>query len=299
MENCEHEIARVSGFAASLSDPQNYFVGKDWGELLLPRQVLCFLRAQQSEEGEWGAISTFSKRYDQHRRFVLLVVLEGCGRVGVETELWDFEAGDAVLMFPHQAHYYSRLAESFQWLFVTFELPPQFWEQVAELRDSPRRISRESLTQMASFLEEWQECNDGRGAMAASCHLGEILKSLKSQEVVIAVGAESDLVRAVRERVCENLKGDLSVKALADHLSVSGSYLREQFREGAGVSLGHFVRSVRLMQATKLLREGNGSVREVAEECGFGSFTAFSRAFGQVYGTSPSVYRRLGATQPQ
>lgn len=292
-------MARVSGFAAKLPEPQNYFVGKDWRDLLLPREVLCFLRAQQAEEGEWGAISTFSKRYDQHRRFVLLVVLEGSGRVGVETELWDFEAGDAVLMFPHQAHYYSKLAESFRWLFVTFELPPQFWEQLSDLRGSPRRVSRENTAQLASFLEEWQQCTDGRGAMAASCQLGEILKGLKSQEVVSAVGAESDLVRAVRERVCENLKGDLSVKALAEHLSVSGSYLREQFREGAGVSLGHFVRSVRLMQATKLLREGNESVREVAAECGFGSFTAFSRAFGQVYGTSPSVYRRLGASHPQ
>lgn len=292
-------MTRVSSFAKQLVEPQNYFVGKDWGELLLPREVLCFLRAQQSEEGKWGAISTSSKRYDQHRRFVLLVVLQGAGRVGVETELWDFEAGDTVLMFPHQAHYYSKLADSFQWLFITFELPSQFWEQLGELRNSPRKISKRDLAQLGSFLEEWQQSSDERGALMASCHLGEILNNLKGQQSVRAIGSESDLVRAVRERVCDNLKGDLSVKALAEHLNVSGSYLREQFREGAGVSLGHFVRSVRLMQATKLLREGSDSVREVAEECGFGSFTAFSRAFGQVYGTSPSVYRRLGATQPQ
>ena len=58
------------------------------------------------------------------------------------------------------------------------------------------------------------------------------------------------------------------------------------------MSLGHFVRSVRLVQATHLLRRGTLGVGEIAKECGFGSFTTFSRAFSRVYGMSPSEYRK-------
>lgn len=285
-------LESIGKLAQSLADPQDYFAGKDWSRLILPNEVLCFLRSKQSEEDGWGAISTNSKRYDQHRRFVLLVALDGAGQVGVETSLWNLAPSEALVMFPHQAHYYSELAEQFSWLFVTFDLPLAFWPEIQELRDSPRHLSGETLAKLSLFLKTWSDAMSAQGALEASRVLGEILLSLVTEKRLQSLGQETDLVRKIRERVESNLREDLSVKALADYLGVSGSYLREQFREGAGVSLGHFVRSVRLMQATRLLRDSSISVREVAEQSGFGSFTAFSRAFGQVYGTSPSVYRK-------
>lgn len=292
-------LESIGELAQSLGEPENYFAGKDWSELILPNEVLCFLRSKQTEEDGWGAISTNSKRYDQHRRFVLLIALEGAGQVGVETSLWNLAPSEALVMFPHQAHYYAELADRFSWLFVTFDLPLAFWPEIQELRDSPRNLSEELLAKLDRFLKVWKEANGPQGALESSRILGEILLELASGERLQSLGQESDLVRKIRERVEANLKEDLSVKALADYLGVSGSYLREQFREGAGVSLGHFVRSVRLMQATRLLRDSSLSVREVAEQSGFGSFTAFSRAFGQVYGTSPSVYRKSVAGSPE
>ena len=80
-------------------------------------------------------------------------------------------------------------------------------------------------------------------------------------------------------------------------MDCSGSYLRERFRDEAGVSLGHFVRSVRLLRATHLLQDSDDGVGEIAKKCGFGSFTTFSRAFSQVYGMSPSEYRKGNRSQ--
>ena len=275
-----------------IADPEDYFAGKDWRELILPREVLCFARRYESEADDWGSLTTKTKRYDQHRRFVLLVVSQGSGQVGVETSLWNLNAGEAILMFPHQAHYYAELAEKFSWLFITFELPLAFWAGIQELRDSPRRLSGEAQGDLNDFLKLWQSANDAGAALRASFSLGEILQRLLQAEPLKGLGEEAELVTRVRERVQENLQADLSVNALAKHLGVSGSRLREQFREGAGVSLGHFVRSVRLMQATKLLRDSDLSVGEVAEKSGFGSIAVFSRAFGQVYNASPSAYRK-------
>lgn len=289
------DLEAVEKIATQLSQPSDYFSGKDWGHLLLPQEVLCFLRKKQTDEEGWSAISTSSKRYDQHRRFVLLIALEGTGQVGVETSLWNMAPGVGLLLFPHQAHYYAELPERFSWLFVTYELPLVFWPAIQELRDSPRNLTAEIVPQIQNFLQIWQAAEDSMGALEAARLLGEILLSLVDCAPVNSLGIESDLVKSVRDRVEANLTADLSVKALADHLEVSGSYLREQFRKGAGISLGHFVRSMRLIAATRLLRESNLSVRQVAEQSGFGSFTAFSRAFGQVYGASPSVYRRTVA----
>tara|TARA_B100000809_G_scaffold154780_1_gene152075 strand:+ start:347 stop:751 length:405 start_codon:yes stop_codon:yes gene_type:complete len=107
----------------AIAEPGDYFKGIDWGSLCLPRNILCFSRQCQRDENEgWSGISAQSGRYDQHSRFVLLVILDGAGRVGVETELWQFDEGEGVLMFPHQAHYYMELPKDFCWLFVTFEM---------------------------------------------------------------------------------------------------------------------------------------------------------------------------------
>ena len=292
MEREGKELNEIARLASGIEEPRDYFAGKDWGELLLPREILCFTRSKQSQEKGWSSLSTKAKRYDQHRRFVLLTALQGRGQVGVETGLWNLDEGESILMFPHQSHYYAEIAEEFSWLFVTFELPVSFWPCLQVLRDSPRHLSSNLEGKLRSFLVQWMRSEGGASALAAANSLGAFLSELTESERVTAVGKESDLVRKVREKVQADLKENLSVKALSESLGVSGSYLRERFREGAGVSLGHFVRSVRLMEATRLLRDSSLSVREVAERSGFGSFTAFSRAFGQVYGTSPSVYRK-------
>ena len=80
--------------------------------------------------------------------------------------------------------------------------------------------------------------------------------------------------------------------ALSRQMGVSESYLRAIFREGAGVSLGNFVRSVRLVQATYLLEEDQLDLGAIAETTGFGSLTSFTRAFRRMYDMTPSSYRK-------
>ncbi|MDP0489434.1 MAG: AraC family transcriptional regulator [Verrucomicrobiota bacterium JB023] len=292
MENSNVDPSVLATLAKSLQEPSDYFNGKDWSEELLPKKILCFSRLKQSETGGWGGITATPGRYDQHRRFVLLVALEGRGRVGVETNLWNLVPGDAVLMFPHQVHYYPELEEGFCWLFITFELERSKWGPLEQLRDNPRRLTANAMREMGAFLSKWQKAEEGGDVLLASASLGRLLKGILQGDEVAGVAQNTELVGKVREYVQTHLTEDLSVNSLSLKMDWSGSYLRERFREEAGVSLGHYVRSVRLMKATELLRDTDEGVGDIAKQCGFGSFTSFSRAFGQVYGTSPSEYRK-------
>lgn len=276
-----------------LVEPENYFKGIDWESLLLPRNILCFSRKHQTPETEgWGGISATSGRFDQHSRFVLLLALEGPGRVGVETDVWRFAPGEGILMFPHQAHYYMDLAKSFCWLFVTFEIDSDGQGALEGLRDRPRAMTDACRAQLGKFLSSYQKGSTASRALEASVHLGHVLEEFAAGSPLDAIIAPAGTVAKVREFVFGHLGADLSVDAIATEIGCSGSYLREKFREEAGISLGHFVRSVRLVRSTHLLRQGGTGVGEIAQECGFGSFTTFSRAFSQVYGMSPSDYRK-------
>jgi AraC-like DNA-binding protein len=52
-----------------------------------------------------------------------------------------------------------------------------------------------------------------------------------------------------------------------------------------------FVRGVRVECAAELLRQGAGSVTEVAYAVGFASLSYFSRAFQERFGVAPSTFR--------
>lgn len=283
----------VEGVRA-LPVPQDYFVGVDWGGMVLPRNVLCFSRVRQSHEIRgWEGISAVSGRYDQHARFVLLVLLEGAGRVGVETEVWGLQPGQAIVMFPHQVHYYMELPDEFCWLFVTFELERDGRKQLEDLRNRPRMVSEAAHGLLGQVLGAYREAVAEEDALEVSVLLGKLLGELTAGEPLERGTEEAGLVTRAREFVFGHLDGDLSVTAIAEEMECSGSYLRERFREEAGVSLGHFVRSVRLVRATHLLGETEEGVGTIARSCGFGAFTTFSRAFSQVYGMSPSEYRKV------
>jgi AraC-like DNA-binding protein len=51
----------------------------------------------------------------------------------------------------------------------------------------------------------------------------------------------------------------------------------------------------RMQVAAQQLREGRGSVAQIAFEVGYESEAAFSRAFKREFGTSPGTWRRQSA----
>ena len=84
----------------------------------------------------------------------------------------------------------------------------------------------------------------------------------------------------------ENLAGDLSVEALCEQVFLSRYHFMRLFKAQTGTTVHAYVRQKRLIQAARLIREGTPAVRAAAES-GFADYSAFHRAFREVFGTSP------------
>ena len=65
------------------------------------------------------------------------------------------------------------------------------------------------------------------------------------------------------------------------------------FIGSTGESIASYVRRVRLQRAGYKLRCGAVDITEVALAAGYASHAAFSKAFRQQYGLSPSEFRQL------
>ncbi|WP_077919526.1 ATP-binding protein [Spirosoma sp. 209] len=88
---------------------------------------------------------------------------------------------------------------------------------------------------------------------------------------------------------------DFSVEALAEAANLSRMQLHRKLKALTNSTATNFIRDIRLDQATRLLRQGDQSVTQVAYAVGFDNLSYFARVFQEKYGVLPSQYRKPGA----
>lgn len=83
----------------------------------------------------------------------------------------------------------------------------------------------------------------------------------------------------------------ITLNRLARRLGYSEYYVSRKFREISGMQLRDYLRQRRLAFALKEIRDTQHGLLDVALNSGFSSHEAFSRAFKETYGMTPSEYR--------
>jgi AraC-like DNA-binding protein len=84
---------------------------------------------------------------------------------------------------------------------------------------------------------------------------------------------------------------------LARTAGASRSVLAERFQALVGTSPMQHLTQLRMLLAANLLRGGSASLAQVAEDVGYQTDTAFSRAFRREYGLPPATWRRRQAVR--
>ena len=104
--------------------------------------------------------------------------------------------------------------------------------------------------------------------------------------------AIEDVKRYIREHIQERLDRE----TLAAVAGFSIPHFHRVFRAHVGESAVGYVRRLRMERAGRKLRMGAVDITEVALAAGYDSHAAFSKAFRQQFGVSPSEFRQLGCT---
>jgi AraC-like DNA-binding protein/quercetin dioxygenase-like cupin family protein len=111
---------------------------------------------------------------------------------------------------------------------------------------------------------------------------------------------ESDGLRlaAVSRYVQESFAGPISQPRAAALAGLSPAAFSRYFHKRMCRTFEAYVNEVRVSHASRMLRESEHTVAEIAFACGFNNLSNFNRRFRQFRGTSPTLYRRqaLGNT---
>jgi AraC-like DNA-binding protein len=164
-------------------------------------------------------------------------------------------------------------------------------------------VARDRLDGLAGQIYEEQTLRGAGWQAMAEGLLAQWLVMLGRE--VQARAADPDaaaagrLVDAARAHVADHLDRSLTLDAVAGRFGVSAEHLTRRFRAELGVPFHRYVLRRRLAEARRLLHEAPDlTITTIALRVGFGSLSAFSRAFRQAVGVSPRTYRSRPSSAP-
>ena len=106
------------------------------------------------------------------------------------------------------------------------------------------------------------------------------------------VTEDERIVHEISVYITGHYADDLSLSMLSRVFSVSESHLSRKFKSVSGVGLNEYITLVRIMNAERILREGEHSITEVAAAVGFNDPNYFSAVFKKIKGVTPLKFSK-------
>lgn len=103
------------------------------------------------------------------------------------------------------------------------------------------------------------------------------------------------IISVTKERLTDP---DFNVEALASDVGISRVQLHRKVKELMGITVGDFIRNLRLQQAARLLEQGDLNISQITYAVGLTNPTHFSAAFKRYFGVSPKQYM-MNSTQDE
>jgi len=99
-------------------------------------------------------------------------------------------------------------------------------------------------------------------------------------------------LRHTKRYVEDHLTEPIGLANVAHEVGLSPAYFSAYFHKATGVRFGDWLSCQRITRAKQLLRERDQPIYQIAVDVGFGSVSAFERAFKKYEGMSPSTFRK-------
>ncbi|MGI5893097.1 MAG: helix-turn-helix transcriptional regulator [Candidatus Merdivicinus sp.] len=192
-----------------------------------------------------------------------------------------------IYLFPSAAPY--SLCQSpdnwFRCTYLHLDIAPSLLREVVELREDALTRHLFDTIREAAIAKEDRVMPPLAAALEEYC-----------REKQIFVIPENEIMQALSAMTADIAK-NWKISDLSRIAGYSDPYFIRRFHAEMGVSPHQYLIARRMKEAVRLLW-GGYSVTDVARQIGYPELKAFSRAFRQWYGITPSQYRESGRLVP-
>ncbi|TAL26647.1 MAG: response regulator transcription factor [Nitrospirae bacterium] len=102
---------------------------------------------------------------------------------------------------------------------------------------------------------------------------------------------EGFIIEGIVRYIDEHYMKGMSLTELSEKVCMNKFKLCKSFKEKTGCGIKSYLNSVRIKNASELLKSDNLNITEIACFVGFENIVSFYRAFRGIYGVSPKEYR--------
>ena len=207
-------------------------------------------------------------------------------KASVEDQLKGFEEGiDGYLTKPFSGTYLKGRIEAAINRRSTLqqEILKKIEEQDNQMLLTTRNPFQQQLEQAALRKE-----NGGQAAPARTLQLGEPGEERSILNITIKDKTTEKILRFITENMANP---DLKIDDIAQAMGMSRSVLYGKIKTAVGMTPIDFVRHIRIMRATELLRQTDDTLANIAFTVGFSDPKYFSKVFKKEMGIIPSEFR--------
>lgn len=241
-----------------------------------------------------------------HQDPELFYLLSGHFEVKIDDAVYQMKKGDILLINANKRH---TLAAKGELLMARFEID---FHLLAEQLGSMQLLfwcnsvidKNEAFQELRILLDKIIDRyfeQENKDALRMNALYYETLYVLagnflvKSDDIRLNVEDSQDRVRIrqIQNYIQENYQSQISLNDLADRLFLSNAYLSKYIKKHLGLTFMEYLNNVRLFHAVDELLYSKKNITHIAMDNGFPTSAAFTKAFRDVHGESPSEYRKL------
>ena len=244
-----------------------------------------------------------------HDFYEVLMFISGAVTYLIEGKAYDLRPGDIVLVNSRELHQavirdlqvpYERIV-----LWLDRSLVQVLSTETADLsgcfhttdHKNVIRTDLEAQQRIRSLLNQILDLQHyhgfGRQLLDQAC-LTQLLVWLNHEMLDVSLRQKVDVrksrvIEDVIDYINQHLDEALRIDDLAERFFLSKFHLSREFREQTGTTLHRYILQKKLIQAKELILQ-HLSITDVYQQCGFGDYSNFFRAFRNEFGMTPKQY---------
>ncbi len=250
--------------------------------------------------------------YHYHEFYKLLFILSGSGGYSIEGKRYQLQAGDIVLVGSNCVHR-PEFESGLPYERVILYISPEFLTGQSTIDCDlteyfsgayghvlrPENDSQKHFSKLMIALEN--ALNDNRYGKTIISNsillqlLVEIARNFRQEQTFkpAPILPKNKRVLEIVKYLDRHLTEDISIEELADKFYYSRFHMMRQFKEETGTTIHTYLSNRRLMLARDYISQGIPAT-ESCFRCGFQSYASFSRAYGKLFGSTPTGKKLSG-----
>lgn len=240
-----------------------------------------------------------------HQNLEILYVLEGAMEIQIESETYELEKGEFLLVNANKRHSLREMKGELliASVEINFSMLVEylgtnqilFWcNSAADKNESYEQLKRVLDRILNRYYDKEKE-----GALFLNSLYYEVLYILTSYFMIKSddhrlkdqMSPDNSRVFEIQNYVQANYQKQISLNDLAKKLYLSNAYLSKYIKKRFGLSFLEYVNNIRLFHAVDELLYTDKKITRIALDNGFPTSASFNKAFRDIYNMTPSAYR--------